>query len=302
MPVGMGQVVTAAVTLSSGALADQGGRVTVEQDVVYGTAGAGGRELRCDVYRPPGEAPDAGWPCVVLVHGGAWRQGDRSQLRGYGILLGRSGYLCVAPEYRLTPESPWPAQIHDVHACVRWVRATAPDLRVDESRIAISGNSAGAHLALLAAGTAVVPEVQGDGGNPGVSTAVAAACGIYAPTLFYEGDAGERERGSLPFLALAQTGGAEAASAASPLRYVSESFPPTLLIHGTKDQTVPVSASVVMYEALVAAGVPVEMHLYAEQPHAFDAQPKFGRQVAAELLLFLDRYVPARELAGSESS
>jgi acetyl esterase/lipase len=278
-------------------MASTEGRVTVEQDVVYGTAGAGGRELRCDVYRPPGEPPEAGWPCVVLVHGGAWRQGDRSQLRGYGILLGRSGYLCVAPEYRLTPESPWPAQIHDVHACVRWVRATALDLRVDAARIAISGNSAGAHLALLAAGTAEVPEFAGEGGNPGVSSAVAAVCGIYAPTLFYEGEA--RERGSLPFVALASEGGAEAASAASPLRYVSPSFPPTLLIHGTKDQTVPVSASVVMYEALVDDGVPVEMHLYAEQPHAFDAEPKFGRQVAAELLLFLDRYVPAKELAGS---
>jgi acetyl esterase/lipase len=297
MPVGIAQVRAMRRRRYIPRMPDTGGRVTVEQDVVYGTAGSGGRELRCDVYRPPGEAPSEGWPCVVLVHGGAWRQGDRAQLRGYGILLGRSGYLCVAPEYRLTPESPWPAQIQDVNACVRWVRAGALELGVDESRLAISGNSAGAHLALLAAGTADVAEFQGEGGNPGVSTAVAATCGIYAPTLFYEGDT--RERGSLPFLALAQTGGAEAASAASPLRYVSESFPPTLLIHGTKDQTVPVSASVVMYEALVAAGVPVEMHLYAEQPHAFDAQPKFGRQVAAELLLFLDRYVPAKELASS---
>ena len=261
---------------------------------MYGTAGAGGRELRCDVYRPPGEAPEEGWPCVVLVHGGGWRQGDRSQLRGYGILLGRSGYLCVAPEYRLTPEAPWPAQIHDVNACLRWVRAGAVDLRVDERRIAISGNSAGAHLSLLAAGASGVEAFQGEGGNAGVSTAVAAVCGIYAPTLFYDGSQ-ERARGSLPFVALASEGGTEGAASASPLSHVSESYPPTLLIHGTKDQTVPVSASIVMYEALVAAGVPVEMHLYAEQPHAFDATPKFGRQVAAELLLFLDRYVPARE-------
>ena len=272
-------------------MTDQGGRVTVEQDVVYGSGGDGGRDLRCDVYRPPGEAPAEGWPCVVLVHGGAWRQGDRSQLRGYGILLGRAGYLCVAPEYRLTPEAPWPAQIHDVKACLRWVRAASPELGVDESRIAISGNSAGAHLALLAAGTVGVSEFEGSGGHAGVSTAVAAACGIYAPTLFFEG--GEPARGSVPFLALAETGGASAALDASPLTYVSPSFPPTLLIHGTKDQTVPVTASLVMYEALAAARVAVEMHLYAEQPHAFDAAPKFGRQVAAELLLFLDRYVPA---------
>jgi acetyl esterase/lipase len=272
----------------------EAGRVTVEQDVVYGTAGAGGRELRCDVYRPPGDVVDA--PCVILVHGGAWRQGDKSQLRGYGILLGRSGYVCVAPEYRLTPEAPWPAQIEDVKAAIRWVRATAGDLGVDESRIAIEGNSAGAHLALLAAGTAGVAEFEGAGGNPGVSTAVAAAAGVYAPTLFF--DSGEeRTSGGLPFVALASVGGSEAAKLASPVSHVTADFPPTLLVHGTSDTTVPVSASMRMYEALVEVGVPTELHIYAEQPHAFDAEPKFGRQVAAEMLLFLERYVPAREAA-----
>ena len=71
-------------------------------------------------------------------------------------------------------------------------------------------------------------------------------------------------------------------------------FPPTMLIHGTADTTVPPLASIRMYEELVRAGVPVELHMYAEQPHAFDATPAFGRQCAAEMLLFLDRYVPAR--------
>src|SRR5690606_7269349 len=70
------------------------GRVSVEEGVVFGTGG--GRDLRCDIYRPPGEATEPR-PCVVLLHGGAWRMGDRTQLRGYGILLGRLGYVCVAP-------------------------------------------------------------------------------------------------------------------------------------------------------------------------------------------------------------
>ena len=250
---------------------------------MYGTAGDGGRDLLCDVYRPPGVEPGAGAPCVVLVHGGSWRQGDRAQLRGYGILLGRAGYVCVAPEYRLLGEAPWPAAIDDVKAALRWVRASAPSLGVDPSRICIEGNSAGAHLALLAAGTPADP-----------SEAVAAVVGIYAPTVFYAADE-ERTSGSLPFVVLAEhaAADAEAASHASPVRHVSPSYPPTFLAHGTTDTTVPVSASLRMYEALVAAGVPVELHLYAEQPHAFDAQPQFGRQVAAEMLLFLDRYVPA---------
>lgn len=265
------------------------GRVSIQQDVVYGTAGAGGRDLRCDVYTPPGAGASA--PCVILVHGGSWRSGDKTQLRGYGILLGRAGYVCIAPEYRLLGEAPWPAQIHDVKAAIRWARASASHLGIDPERIAIEGNSAGAHLALVAAGTAGVAELEGDGGNAGVSTAVAAVAAIYPPTVFFD-SASERSKGSLPLIALAE-GDAETAKLASPVHHVSSEFPPTLLVHGTGDATVPVSASIRMYEELVAAGVPTDLHLYAEQPHAFDAQPSFGRQVAAEMLLFLDRYVPA---------
>ena len=264
-------------------MADEG-RVTIEEGVVFGTGG--GRDLRADVFVPPGRVQDA--PAVLLVHGGGWRSGDRTQLRGYGVLLGRRGYVCVACEYRLVPEAPWPAQIHDVKAALRWMRANSTTLGIDPDRIAIEGNSAGAHLALLAAGTPDVAELEGRGGNPGVATHVAAAIGVYAPTLFWHQEA---ERGGIPIIALHEEGDASVATAASPLRHVTAGFPPTLLIHGTRDTVVPPLASIRMYEELVAAEVPVELHMYADQPHAFDAAPEFGRQCAAEMLLFLDRYV-----------
>ena len=263
------------------------GQVEIEQDVVFGRGGD--RELRCDVYRPP--APSGPAPAVLLVHGGSWRHGDRTQLRGYGILLGRAGYVCVASEYRLLPEAPWPAQIHDVKAALRWMRANATGLGIDPERIAVEGNSAGAHLALLAAGTPGRADFEGEGGNPDQPTHVAAAIGVYAPTLFSHG---EQQRGAITLAALIDAGSAEEASAASPLTHVSPAFPPTLLIHGTEDELVPVHASLVMYEALAEARVPAELHLYAEQLHAFDATPAFGRQCAAEMQLFLDRYVRDR--------
>ncbi|MDQ3106991.1 MAG: alpha/beta hydrolase, partial [Actinomycetota bacterium] len=211
--------------------------MTVAQDVVYGTGG--GRDLLCDVYTPPGVSAGSSAPCVVIVHGGGWRSGDRSQLRGYGILLGRAGYVCVAPEYRLLGESPWPAQIHDVKAALRWARASADELGIDPDRIAIEGNSAGAHLALVAAGTPGLAELEGEGGNAGVSTAVAAVAAIYPPTLFFDAASGHAH-GGLPLLALVEDGDVEAARLASPVHHVSADFPPTLLIHGTSDTTVPV--------------------------------------------------------------
>lgn len=264
-------------------------RVTIETDVVFGQGG--GRDLRCDIYHPPaniGPPPASGRPAVVLVHGGAWRQGDRTQLRGYGIRLGIEGYVGIAIEYRLTPEAPWPAQIHDVKAAIRWVRANADRLGIDARRIAIEGNSAGAHLALLAAGTVGHSGFEGEGGNPGTSTEVGAVIAVYPPVLFA---AGQLVTGSVPLAALSDAADSEVARMASPLNHVGSDFPPTMLVHGTADDLVPAKGSLLFYEALIAARVPVELHMYAEQPHAFDALPVFGRQVAAEMRLFLDRYL-----------
>ena len=260
------------------------GRVTVERDVVFGTGG--GRDLRCNVYWPP-QAGDAR-PALLLVHGGGWVNGDRNQLHGYGILLGRIGYVCVATEYRLAGEAKWPAQIHDVKAALRWMRANAAHLGIDPAKIAISGNSAGAHLALLAAGTPNLSEFEGDGGNAGAGTQVAAAVGFYAPTVLYGGTPQAQEH----FGFLFGPGYGEAtARAASPIDHASASFPPALLITGNNDELVPVESSFVMYEALRKAGAPVEMHVYAGAPHAFDSIPEFGRQCASIVSLFLDRYV-----------
>ena len=65
---------------------------------------------------PPGFDPARKYPLVLLIHGGSYQRGDRTQLRGYGIALGRAGYTCLACEYRLASESQWPAQIDDVQA------------------------------------------------------------------------------------------------------------------------------------------------------------------------------------------
>src|SRR6185295_7985433 len=130
-----------------------------------------GRDLLADLYRPP-EPNGCG---VLLVHGGAWIQGDRTQLRGYGILLGRIGYTCLACEYRLAPAGQWPDQIDDVNTALRWFHAEAAALGVDPAKIAVSGNSAGGHLALMAAASPVAP--------------VAAVVAFYAPTDMLAGKA-----------------------------------------------------------------------------------------------------------------
>jgi len=254
-------------------------RVTIRPDVVFGTGG--GRDLHCDVYEPPAALKNG--IGVLLVHGGGWSQGDRTQLRGYGLLLGRRGYLCVAREYRLTGEALWPAQIEDVKCALRWMRANAAELGINADQIVISGNSAGGHLSLMAAGTPDRPEFEGNGGNPGIETHVSASIAFYPPTGLER-----RSWGGLP--SLFGAGAAEdTLRTASPLTYAREGFPPTLLIQGNADDVVPAREAQQMYDALHAVGVPVEMHMFANQPHGFDADPRLGRECAEIMISFLDR-------------
>ena len=147
------------------------GRVSIDENVVFGRGGD--RDLLCDVFTPPDDLTNR--PAVLLLHGGGWRDGDKSQLKYYGIQLARYGYLCVCSEYRLSGEAVWPAQLHDAKAALRWIRGNAAELNVDAERIAVSGNSAGAHLALMLAATPGTPGLEGEGGQEGVSTSCAAA-------------------------------------------------------------------------------------------------------------------------------
>lgn len=271
--------------------------VEVRRNVVYGEGG--GRALRCDLYSPAGLAEPA--PAMLLVHGGGWRQGDRGMMQGYGERFAAAGFVCVAPEYRLTPEAPWPAQIHDVKAAIRWLRRESAALGVDARRIGMLGSSAGAHLALLAAGTPGHAVFAGEGGSASEGEALAAIVAIFPPTLFHLGD--ERLHGASPARALlGDAEDAEVAREASPVTHVSAAFPPTLLLHGSADKVVPPSASMLMYEALVGAGVPAELHMYAEQPHGFARQPEFIDQVSAEGVHFLQRYLVARAPAAAAAT
>ena len=267
-------------------------QVAIEHGVEVGAAG--GRPLLADVYRPP--EPLATRPAALLIHGGAWRMGDRAQLAWYGIMLGRRGYLCVACEYRLAQEAAWPAQIHDVKTALRWMRAQAGALGIDAARIAAWGHSAGGHLALFAAGTQNEAAYEGGGGSAGAGTDVAAAVAYYAPAaLERSADGGWDSAEAL----LGGNATDEAMRAASPIGRAGAAFPPTLLIHGADDETVPAEQSVRMHEALARAGATSELHVRAGLPHSFDLDREFGRESLALGAAFLDRYLAGTAPAGA---
>lgn len=258
------------------------GQVEIQENQVFGTTGE--RDLHCDVYYPPEKASQM--PAILLLHGGAWFQGDKAQLKAYAIQLARYGFVCVCSEYRLLGEAIWPAQIYDAKAAVRWMRANAETLSINPDKICVSGNSAGGHLALLLGGSHKSTDLEGEGGNPEQSSHVSAVCGIYAPA-----EIKISHHPQLIGALLGANAGEKEELQASPTTYVDSEYPPTILIHGSKDEIVPHESSWQLYHLLEEQQVPAELHLYQGLPHAFDMNKDYYRQITDMMTLYFKRHV-----------
>jgi len=254
----------------------------VDSNIVFGKGGD--MDLLLDVYQPPqGVTPKR--MAIIHLFGGGFSSGSKNA--GYIVndvrALGKLGYTNISANYRLTSQGLWPAQIHDTKAAIRWVRANAAKIGIDADKIAIAGYSAGGMLSLLAAGTNGMAEFEGNGGNNGVSSNVAAGIGVYplaqaAGNLFPNTLSGEERT--------------KAMEAASPTKYIGKTFAPTIFIHGTADTTVPTQSSIDFYTKLNAAGVPSALTLIQGAAHAFDNNALDAVEVMAHSIdLFVDRLI-----------
>lgn len=216
-----------------------------------------GQELRLDYYAPEGAPGPA--PLVVVIHGGSWQSGDSTQLTPLNRYLAARGYAVAALNYRLAPAWPFPAARDDVRAAIAFLSAEAATLGIDPTRIALLGRSAGGQLALLVAYTAANPAIRG-------------VISFYGPTdmvFGYNNPSNPRvidSRGVLEaYLGGNPSSAPDAYTAASPLAFVGPDTPPTLLIHGGRDELVTLRQSERLAERLARAGRP---HLLLTLPWA----------------------------------
>lgn len=245
----MGQSVSTLLRYSAAAL-DLG--VAVRRGIPY--AQPGGRSLKLDLYLPPERAtPGPARPCVLFIHGGAWRYGSRRTNSYMCRYLAARGLLCASIDYRLSHAARWPAQFEDCRAALDWLRRHAGEFGGAGGRIGVMGTSAGAHLAaLLALQTNQDGPVVADGNSPRIG----AVCDWYGPSdLSAEHPVSPvAERAVIRLLGGHPLGRPELAQAASPVRQVSAAAPPFLIIHGTADPVVPFEQSRLLHEALRSAG------------------------------------------------
>ena len=250
--------------------------VEVVRDVAYDPRH--GKRGLLDVYRQRGaDLRDA--PVLVQVHGGAWSVGSKDE-QGVPLMhhMAARGWVCFSVNYRLSPRDPFPAQIIDVKRALAWVKEHAREYGGDPRFVAITGGSAGGHLAALAALTPGDPAYQP--GFEDADTSVQAAVpfyGVYdlAGSIGTPRSVQMRDRFLARRLLFADPSkDLERFRQASPLARVHAGAPPMLVIHGARDSLVEVEQARHFVRAL--REVSRQPVAYAELPgtqHAFDIFP-----------------------------
>ncbi|WP_408899321.1 alpha/beta hydrolase fold domain-containing protein [Nocardioides sp. R1-1] len=264
--------------------------VEVHRDIPFAPYG---RRGMLDIYTSE-VTPASGAPVLLQVHGGGWTIGTKDQ-QGLPLMqhLAAKGWVCVAINYRLAPRDPWPAQIVDVKAAIAWVKENIAAWGGDPGYLAITGGSAGGHLAALAAVTPNAPEFQP--GFESADTSVQAAVPYYG-VYDWAGATGLRSAELMrdKFLAprVVRRRFADAPrlfEEASPLLRVTPDDPDFFVIHGAQDTLVDPGQARAFVEALRATSK--RTVVYAELPgaqHAFDIFPSIRSQ---HLVRATDRFL-----------
>lgn len=240
---------------------------TVQRGLLF--ARVDGTELKLDLYRPDG--PPAG--VIVWVHGGAWRSGSRAGVDLKELVA--LGWAIASVDYRLSPQARFPAQVHDIKAAVRWLRARSGEFGLPPARFVIAGSSAGGHLAALVGVTNRHPDLEGNVGEDRATTSdVQAIVDLFGASNLTTILAQSTPHGlsvrvpALELLLGAQPDAApKLARLASPVFHVDTGDPPLLLMHGDADPQMPIEQSHELAQAYQRAGRPVDFRVLPGAGH-----------------------------------
>jgi len=254
----------------------------VTDNIEYGQAGE--YTLVLNLWQPKERLANP-VPAIIYIHGGGWELKGHAFCSYWCARYAAKGYVCATIEYRTSNEAFFPAAVEDAKCAVRWIRANAEKYNVDPNAIAVVGQSAGAHLALMV-GYTDDGTFDGNGGHPEYSSRVQAVVDNYGPSDL----AAENVRNISVVPEFLEGKSYEEAPdlyvAASPVTYITPDDPPTLIFHGTVDGIVPVAQSDELAAKLKANGVPC---LYDRQ-EGWDHLMDVFRGVAARCMYIQDAF------------
>jgi acetyl esterase/lipase len=247
-----------------------------------------GQHLKLNIARP--KQASGALPAILCIHGGGFRAGTREGYDGLCVKLAQQGYVAATVTYRLSPAYRFPAAVQDCKAAVRWLRANAASQHVDPARIGVMGASAGGHLALFLGVTAGVRMFEGEG-NLDQSSDVSCVVSFSGPSDFtksYGKSVDAHEVLPLFFGGNLQEKPKEHV-VGSPLYWVTPQAPPTLCIHGTKDDYVAHEQAVWIVDRLKAAGVDARLRSFEGAGHGLRGDD--ARTADQEMIAFFNAHL-----------
>jgi acetyl esterase/lipase len=240
----------------------------IKRDIEY--ARVGDTPLALDLYLPEAKSRP---PLLVYIHGGAWRGGSKTDCPLAPLV--QEGFAVASIDYRLSTQAPFPAQVHDIKAALRYLRAEQSNLGIDATRIVIAGSSAGGHLAALVGVTNGNKELEGAiGQHLETSSDVQGIISLFGASdlmtiLDQSTEHGRSVR--IPALQLLLGGQPtekpDLAKLASPITHIDAHDPPLLLIHGDADPQMPPEQSKELAAAYQKAGLSVQFLLLPGAVH-----------------------------------
>lgn len=226
--------------------------VNIERDIEH--ANVDGTSLTLDAYLPEQGGP---YPVIVHIHGGGWRNGDKSSYAVDAVTWAKAGVASFSINYRLSGVATYPAAVDDCVAAVKFIRANAERFNIDIDKMAVPGGSAGGHLALMMAFLEPDADETNAAGQP-IQNRFVCVSAKNPPTDLSAADmAGERAL--VAFMAGTVQEHPDDYGQGSPVTHVSADDPPVLMMHGTEDRTVPYTQATLLEALLKQTGVPVEL-------------------------------------------
>lgn len=247
------------------------------------------RSPKLDVYSPQSGTDH---PVFIYIHGGSWQMYDKLTFAPVAKTLLPEEMVVVIPDYTLHPDADFEQMTNEVAAAVSWTLENITYYNGDPKRIIVAGHSAGAHLATLALMDTRFLNAFGHDQSE--------VYGLVGMSGVYDIQAQDAYHQTIGVDSAAMTTimqGRDNFAKASPINYHPADLPPTLLIHGDQDTTVPVDITVNFHSQLMAAGHQSELKLYEGVDHTsylFDAVMKKRSRTITDLSQFVHQYLPMR--------